>query len=108
VRLAEDVRKLRIRHCKLFFEELHRGPLLQQASLRVIQQTLRRIGIHVTPRAVGSTLSRWLPAVGPILIGGYSMMDTRAVGKTAIDAFGREIEIEPGAEVIDVTEVDAG
>lgn len=82
--------------------------IVKQASLRVVQQTLRRIGIHVTQRAVGSTLSRWLPAVGPILIGSYSMMDTRAVGKTAIDAFGREIEIEPGVEVIDVAEVTAG
>ena len=70
--------------------------IVKQASMRVIQQTLRRIGIHVTQKAVGSTLSRWLPAIGPVLIGGYSMMDTRMVGKTAIDAFGREIEIEPG------------
>jgi hypothetical protein len=76
--------------------------IVKQASMRVIQQTLRKIGIHVTQKAVGSTLSRWLPAVGPILIGGYSLMDTRMVGKTAIDAFGREIEIEPGDDVIDV------
>jgi hypothetical protein len=82
--------------------------IVKQASLRVIQQTLRKIGIQVTQKAVGSTLSRWLPAVGPLFIGGYSMMDTRAVGKTAIDAFGREIEIEPGVEVIDVAEVTAG
>lgn len=82
--------------------------LVKQASLRVVQQTLRRIGVHVTQKAVGSALSRWLPAVGPILIGSYSMLDTRAVGKTAIDAFGREIEIEPGVEVIDVAEVTGG
>lgn len=76
--------------------------IVKQASLRVIQQTLRKIGIHVTQKAVGKTLSRWLPVVGPVLIGGYSLMDTRNVGKTAIDAFGREIEIEPGDDVIDV------
>ncbi len=79
--------------------------IVKQASMRVIQQTLRKIGIHVTQKALGSTLSRWLPAVGPILIGGYSMMDTRMVGKTAIDAFGREIEIEPGEDVIDVVAI---
>lgn len=79
--------------------------IVKQASLRVIQQTLRKIGIHVTQKAVGSTLSRWLPAVGPILIGGYSLVDTRMVGKTAIDAFSREIEIEPGDDVIDVVAV---
>ena len=82
--------------------------IVKQASLRVIQQTLRKIGIHVTQKAVGKTLSRWLPVVGPILIGGYSMMDTRKVGKTAIDAFSLEIEIEPGADVIDVVATITG
>ncbi len=76
--------------------------IVKQASLRVIQQTLRRIGIKVTQKAVGKTLSRWLPLVGPILIGGYSLVDTRKVGKTAIDTFSRHIEIEPGADVIDI------
>lgn len=79
--------------------------IVKQASMRVIQQTLRKIGIRVTQKAVGSTLSRWLPAVGPILIGGYSLVDTRMVGKTAIDAFSREIEIEPGDDVIDVVAI---
>lgn len=77
--------------------------IVKQGSLRIIQQTLRKIGVHVTQKAVGKSLSRWLPVVGPILIGGYSMMDTRKVGKTAIDTFSREIEIENGPEVIDVT-----
>lgn len=82
--------------------------IVKQASLRIIQQTLKQIGIHVTQKAVGKTLSRWLPVVGPILIGGYSMMDTRKVGKTAIDAFSLEIEIEPGADVIDVVATITG
>ncbi len=70
--------------------------IVKQASLRVIQQLLRRIGIQVTQKTVGKSLSRWLPILGPILIGGYSLMDTRTVGKTAIDTFSRQIEIEPG------------
>ena len=78
---------------------------MKQASLRIIQQTLRRIGVHVTQKAVGKTLSRWLPVVGPILIGGYSLMDTRKVGKTAVDTFSRQIDIEPGDEVIDVVAI---
>ena len=69
--------------------------IVKQASLRVIQQTLRRIGVQVSQKAVGKTLSRWLPIVGPVLIGGYSLIDTRNVGKTAIDTFSREIQIEP-------------
>ena len=70
--------------------------VVKQASLRVIQQLLRRIGVRVTQKAVGKSLSRWLPILGPVLIGGYSLMDTRAVGRTAIDTFSRQIEIEPG------------
>ena len=72
--------------------------VVKQASLRVIQQLLRRIGVKVTQKTVGKSLSRWLPILGPVLIGGYSLMDTRSVGKTAIDTFGREIEIEPGID----------
>jgi len=69
--------------------------VVKQASLRVIQQILRRIGIQVTQKTVGRSLSRWIPILGPALIGGYSLMDTRSVGKTAIDTFSRQIEIEP-------------
>ena len=68
--------------------------IVKQASLRVIQQTLRRIGIHVTQKTVGRSLSRWLPIIGPMLIGGYSLLDTRTVGKTAVDTFSRRIEME--------------
>jgi hypothetical protein len=74
--------------------------IVKQASLRVIQQTLRRIGIQVSQKAVGKSLSRWLPIVGPILIGGYSLLDTRNIGKTAIDTFSRQIEIEPPIDVL--------
>ena len=69
--------------------------IVKQSSLRVLQNILRRIGVQVTQKAVGKTLSRWVPIVGPIVIGGYSLIDTRNVGKTAIDTFEREIEIEP-------------
>jgi hypothetical protein len=77
--------------------------IVKKGGLKLIQQTLRKIGIHVTQKAVGKSLSRWLPAIGPVLIGGYSMMDTRKVGKTAIDTFSRQIEIEDGGDVIEVS-----
>jgi len=69
--------------------------IVKQTSLRVIQQTLQRIGVQVSQQTVAKTFSRWLPIVGPILIGSYSLIDTRNVGKTAIDTFRRKIEIEP-------------
>ena len=76
--------------------------IVKQMSLRIIQQTLRSIGVKVSQKAVGKTLSRWLPIVGPVLIGSYSMIDTRNVGKTAIETFSRHIEIEPPTD--DLTE----
>ncbi len=69
--------------------------IVKQVTLGVIQQLLRRIGIQVTQKAVGKTLSRWLPVIGPLLIGGYSLVDTRSIGKTAIDTFRRQIEMQP-------------
>ena len=36
-----------------------------------LQQLLRRIGLRITQKAVGKSLSRWLPIPGPVLIGGY-------------------------------------
>ena len=79
--------------------------IVKQASLRVIQQTLRKIGVKVSQKAVGKTLSRWLPIVGPVLIGGYSMHDTRKVGKTAIDTFSRTIEMElPATDALTIVE----
>ncbi len=68
--------------------------ILKSGGYRVIQKLLERISIQITQKAVGKALSRWLPIVGPILIGGYSLLDTRTVGKTAIDTFSREIEAE--------------
>ncbi len=68
--------------------------ILKQGSLRVIQNILKHITIHLTQKAIGKSISRWVPIIGPIVVGGYSILDTRSVGKTAIETFSREIEIE--------------
>jgi hypothetical protein len=67
--------------------------VVKSASVRTVQKLLQRISIEVTQKAVAKTLGRWIPVVGPVLIGGYSLMDTRSVGKTAIDTFSRDIEV---------------
>jgi len=69
--------------------------IVKGGGLRVMQKLLQRVSIQVTQNTIGRTLSRWLPIVGPVLIGGYSLVDTRTVGRTAIDTFSREIEVEP-------------
>jgi hypothetical protein len=69
--------------------------ILKRGSLRMIQKILRHVSIKMTQRAIGRSISRWVPIVGPVVVGTYSMLDTRSVGKTAIETFSREIEIEP-------------
>lgn len=68
--------------------------ILKRGSLQVIQKILQQVSIKMTQKAIGKSISRWVPVVGPIVVGGYSMMDTRAVGKTAIETFSRVLEIE--------------
>ena len=72
--------------------------LVRRASLRTMQTMLARIGIRVTQRLVGRTVSRWLPVIGAGAIACYAFYDTRRVGLTAIDLFRREIEIAKEGE----------
>ena len=69
--------------------------ILKRGSLRVIQKVLQRVAIKVTQRTISQSISRWVPLVGPIVVGGYSLLDTRSVGKTAWSTFRYEIEEEP-------------
>jgi len=65
--------------------------LVRRSSLRVVQRALRRVGVSVTQRAAGRAVSRWLPIVGALGIGGYAFYDTTQVGKTAASFFQKEI-----------------
>lgn len=68
--------------------------ILKRGSLQVIQKVLHRVTIKMTQRAIGKSISRWVPVIGPVVVGGYSLLDTRSVGKTALGTFSQVIEIE--------------
>lgn len=68
--------------------------LIQRASLEIIQEMLRKIGMKITHRVAGRAVSRWLPVAGAVGIGAYAFYDTAQVGKTAIQLFEREINDE--------------
>jgi hypothetical protein len=68
--------------------------LVRRASLRVIQRVLQKIAPRITQRVIGSTVSRWIPIIGPLAIGGYAYYDTAQAGKTAIEFFESDIVIE--------------
>ena len=70
--------------------------LIRRASLRVIQQTLRRVSVKITQKLAGRAISRWIPIGGALLVGAYGFYDTMQVGKTAIDFFQKNLEKQNG------------
>ena len=68
--------------------------LVRQVSLRAIQSMAEKIGVKITQRALGKSLSRWVPIVGAVGVGAYAYYDTAQVAATAIDLFERDIELE--------------
>jgi hypothetical protein len=71
--------------------------LIRRVALRGIQQILQKVGIRLTQKFIARTLSRYIPIIGAIGIGGYSYFDTKKVGDTASDLFSREIETSTDA-----------
>lgn len=68
--------------------------LIKRVSLRVLQRILPRLGLTFTQQLVGRMISRWLPVVGAASIATYAYYNTVRVGKTVINLFGRDLEIE--------------
>ena len=68
--------------------------LIKRASFESLQQILRRLGFKLAQRLVGHTISRWLPVIGAAGVAACAYSDTLRVGKTAIDLFRRDIEME--------------
>ena len=72
--------------------------LVRPATQQVLRRLLQRIGLQVAERAASRALTRLVPVVGAVGIGGYAFYDTRQVGQTAIALFEREIvEEDAGA-----------
>lgn len=68
--------------------------LIRRATLRVLQNALRRVGVIATQRLIGRGVSRWLPFIGAAGVAAYAYYDTRRVGGTAIDLFSSDIRVE--------------
>lgn len=68
--------------------------LIKRTALRAIQQILQKVGVRVTQRVIGKSISRWIPIVGALGVGAYAFYDTTQVAATAIELFSQEIEFE--------------
>jgi hypothetical protein len=71
--------------------------LVKSASLGVVQNVARAIGMEITQRAIGRGLSRWIPIAGAVGVGAYAYYDTARVATTAIELFAQDTVVEPEA-----------
>jgi hypothetical protein len=82
---AQVVRDLAVRVGERF--------LVQRLSRSAMQALAQQIGIRITQRAIGKSVSRWLPVVGALGVGAYAYYDTGQVAETAIELLEEEIEV---------------
>lgn len=73
--------------------------IFRRVSYSVIERVAKQIGVKVTQRALGEGLSRWMPVIGAIGVGGYAYYDTRQVAATTIAMLKSEIATENDGDV---------
>lgn len=70
--------------------------LIRRTARKTVEQTLERIGVKVTQRVMGKSISRLLPIVGAVVVGAYAYRDTAQVAATAIELFSKDLRLEDG------------
>lgn len=68
--------------------------ILRRTSVRMFENILEKIGVRLTRRLLGSSVSRWIPIAGALAVGWYSRYDTQHVGYAAMDLFSRDMRYE--------------
>jgi len=63
--------------------------VVRVGTSRVVEVTLRKVGVRLSQRLVARTAARWLPIIGAVGVGAYAYWDTAQVARTAISVFGR-------------------
>jgi len=72
--------------------------LFRRTTQQALQQVAQKIGLKLTQKGIASGLSRWLPIVGALGVGGYAYYDTAQVAKTAMQLFQKDIDFLPDTE----------
>jgi hypothetical protein len=67
--------------------------LLRRATVQTMERSLQRIGVAVSQRALGRSISRWVPVAGAVGVGAYAFYDTMQVGKTARELFEGDVTV---------------
>lgn len=69
--------------------------VLRKTSLRFVQRMCERLGLRVSQRVLGATVSRWIPIAGAVAVGWYTRYDTKQVGQSALELFSHDLENSP-------------
>jgi EcsC protein family len=67
--------------------------IIKHLSLGVLQSLAKQIGLKISQRVVGNGVSRFVPILGAVGVGGYAYYDTTKVAATAISLFESKIKI---------------
>lgn len=70
--------------------------LVQRASLQGLQSIAGLIGVKLSQQAIGKGVARWMPVIGALGVGAYAYYDCGQVARTAIELFGRDLELAAG------------
>jgi len=68
--------------------------IFRRMSYTVLERVAKQIGLKLTRRTLGKSVSRWLPVIGALGVGAYAYYDTRQVAATAIALFEGEAALE--------------
>lgn len=64
--------------------------VVKRTTIQALQRIAAAIGIKVAQRTLGKALSRWVPVLGAVGVGGYAYYDTNQVAKAALELFSNE------------------
>lgn len=61
--------------------------VFKKATAAAVQRVLRAVGVKVTARVAQKGISRWVPVLGALAVGGYAYYDTTQVGLTVVSTY---------------------
>lgn len=68
--------------------------VMRSASVGFIQSSAKALGVKVTQKVIGKSVSRFIPLIGAMGVGAYAYFDTLQVAKTANELFSSEITLD--------------
>ncbi len=61
--------------------------LVQKTSSALLQNIAQKIGLQVSQKVLGKSVSRFIPLIGAVGVGAYAYFDTTRVAQTATELF---------------------